>query len=73
MSRKTAKRVAATERVLVCNERACDLALLITSDQYELGPLDREDIRDLLLEVTQLRNRVKVDQFTNAQPSEAAA
>lgn len=42
----------------VSSDRVIEIAGWILVENYELGPLDRQDLRSVLLELYQLRQRI---------------
>lgn len=69
MTRKAPKR-AGEEKAAVTAERLEELAVMVIDPTFELGPLDREDLREALCETMRLRS---FNRSTNPQPQEAAA
>ncbi len=72
MTRKGPKR-AAEEHAPPTTERVVELAEMIIKHDFELGPLDQEDLREALCELIHRRNIERLGPHPGPLPMEAAA
>ena len=72
MKRKGPKRAGEGQTPLT-TDRVADLAEAVIKHDYELGPLDQQDLQDALLELIHRRNVERLGPPPGPLPVEAAA